>query len=201
MIKWGMAASLLIFPVADLSSESVTLTTYYPAPSGVYTRMITTGNTYLSRDTNETMIGTLTPSGTPMAHEKLLVNGDIRLNGPSGDASGPPSKGFKIGNVGLPTDLDDVITVRYLQNSGGSSGAYVTLVKTRVGSVASNPVAPDICVVQVCPAIYPPASCAGVSGNAPMAVWNDGAIAFTEQPGNVRIVYCNCTTSALCRYP
>ena len=68
MIKWGIVVCLFVLPAEKGRAESVTLTTYYPAPSGVYARMITTGNTYLSRDSNETMIGTLTPSGTPMAH-------------------------------------------------------------------------------------------------------------------------------------
>ncbi|MFI5346196.1 MAG: hypothetical protein ACHQ51_07470 [Elusimicrobiota bacterium] len=34
----------------ELASEAVTLNSYYPAPSGIYTQMITTGNTFLARD-------------------------------------------------------------------------------------------------------------------------------------------------------
>lgn len=45
-----MAAAMMFSVVPELASESVTLTTYYPAPSGVYTQMITTGNTFLARD-------------------------------------------------------------------------------------------------------------------------------------------------------
>lgn len=56
--RWGLAAALLTCPVAELGSETVTLTTYYPAPSGVYTRMITTDNTFLARDTGRVGIGT-----------------------------------------------------------------------------------------------------------------------------------------------
>lgn len=42
--------AIMLCAVPELDSESVTLSTYYPAPSGVYTNMITTGNTYLARD-------------------------------------------------------------------------------------------------------------------------------------------------------
>lgn len=52
------AAAMMLCAVPELESESVTLSTYYPAPSGVYTNMITTGNTYLARDGgNASMVG------------------------------------------------------------------------------------------------------------------------------------------------
>ena len=43
-------ATMVLAASPELGSESVTLSTYYPAPSGVYTQMITTGGTVLSRD-------------------------------------------------------------------------------------------------------------------------------------------------------
>ena len=61
----GVLAALLLSTLArELSSESVTLTTYYPAPSGVYTQMVTTGNTYLARDGGKVAIGTTAPGAT-----------------------------------------------------------------------------------------------------------------------------------------
>ena len=39
-----IAAFLLAVPVLKLSSETLTLTTTYPAPVGVYNQLITTGN-------------------------------------------------------------------------------------------------------------------------------------------------------------
>ena len=39
------------------SNESVSLTTYYPTPSGVYTSLITTAQTWLARDANAVIIG------------------------------------------------------------------------------------------------------------------------------------------------
>lgn len=49
-VRGLMAAAMILSAVTEVASESVTLTTYYPAPSGVYSQMITTGNTYLARD-------------------------------------------------------------------------------------------------------------------------------------------------------
>ncbi|MFI5360684.1 MAG: hypothetical protein ACHQ49_01840 [Elusimicrobiota bacterium] len=52
-----MAAAMVCAGVTEVASESMTLTTYYPAPSGVYLQMITTGNTYLARDGGQVGIG------------------------------------------------------------------------------------------------------------------------------------------------
>jgi hypothetical protein len=81
-----MTAAMIFSAATEVASESVTLTTYYPAPSGVYTQMITTGNTFLARDVlpaaywgtgtaNESRIGI----GTTSPGSKLEVNGDIRM--------------------------------------------------------------------------------------------------------------------------
>jgi hypothetical protein len=56
-----MAAAILITVTPEIGSENVTLSTYYPAPSGVYARMITTSNTYLATTNGSVGIGTTTP--------------------------------------------------------------------------------------------------------------------------------------------
>lgn len=70
-----LVLALPLLLAGELSSENVTLSTYYPAPSGVYTRMLTTGDTVLARDGGGVGIGTQTPSG------KLDVNGDMVVRG------------------------------------------------------------------------------------------------------------------------
>ncbi|MBI4377004.1 MAG: hypothetical protein HY549_11205 [Elusimicrobia bacterium] len=72
--QWGLAGLLLSFSAVELGSENVTLTTYYPAPSGVYTKMITTGQTILARDGGNVGIGT----GPTAPAVTLDVNGTIR---------------------------------------------------------------------------------------------------------------------------
>ncbi len=67
----GMA--LMLCAPVELGSETVTLTTYYPAPSGVYTRMITTANTFLARD------GGVLGVGTTGAVSKLGVSGGAAI--------------------------------------------------------------------------------------------------------------------------
>jgi hypothetical protein len=66
-----MAAGMVFSVATEVASESVTLSTYYPAPSGVYSQMITTGNTYLARDaaTNGGRVGIGTTAPALLFHE------------------------------------------------------------------------------------------------------------------------------------
>ena len=89
----AMMAALMIFSsAAEVASESVTLTTYYPAPSGVYSSMITTGNTYLARDGGGVTIGgaTAPPAGginfgaanpTIQASSYIIMPGGLYVSG------------------------------------------------------------------------------------------------------------------------
>src|SRR5579883_1890339 len=60
--RWGLVGLLMSAIATELSSENVTLSTYYPAPSGVYTQMLTTQNTWLARDSGNVGVGTANPS-------------------------------------------------------------------------------------------------------------------------------------------
>lgn len=68
-------AAIFFAAVPELGSESVTLATYYPAPSGVYTNMITTNNTYLARDGGSVGINMTSPT------EQLDVAANVRARG------------------------------------------------------------------------------------------------------------------------
>lgn len=79
LTRCGLAGLMMLASAPELSSESVTLSTYYPAPSGVYTQMITTGNTFLARDAgNRVSIGT---TAAPPAGVVLDINGNMQLSG------------------------------------------------------------------------------------------------------------------------
>ena len=71
----ALAVAVMLCAVPELDSESVTLSTYYPAPSGVYTNMITTGNTFLARDGGNVGIGTVAPGA------KLDIAGSLTASG------------------------------------------------------------------------------------------------------------------------
>ncbi len=90
--RFLMAGAMVFAAVPELASESVTLTTYYPAPSGVYTTMITTNNTFLARDSGsnggQVTIGS-TASGTGQqldvySYMGAANNGAIRATYPNG---------------------------------------------------------------------------------------------------------------------
>lgn len=83
-MRWLLTAALMLACVSDTVSESVSLTTYYPAPSGIYTQMITTNNTWIARDGGNAIFGTGAASGKVAIYGgALTVNGsnNVQVNG------------------------------------------------------------------------------------------------------------------------
>lgn len=83
-----LAIFFLCWHPGFIGSESLTLTTYYPAPYGGYVSILTTGRTILSRDADVVGIGTPSPaanipvrsfSGASNLPLKLDLNGSARL--------------------------------------------------------------------------------------------------------------------------
>ncbi len=74
--RLALGAALLAAAATELSSENVTLSTFYPAPSGVYTQILTTGSTLLARDGGNVGVGVANPAS------KLDVGGSLRVTGP-----------------------------------------------------------------------------------------------------------------------
>jgi len=82
MIKAVLAIALLSVLALTISSETLTMTTTYPSPVGVYNYIITTGNagaapqnTILARNAGRVGIGTSSPQAP------LDVSGEIRSSG------------------------------------------------------------------------------------------------------------------------
>lgn len=92
-LRWLLTAALMLWCAGDTVSESVSLTTYYPAPSGIYTQMITSGNTWLARDsgTNSSYLmvgsnGVAANTGTGTGNTRMVV-----MNGRVGIGTNSPS--------------------------------------------------------------------------------------------------------------
>lgn len=52
-----VAMALLVWRPGFLGSETITLTTYYPAPYGGYVSLLSTNNTFLARDAGNLVVG------------------------------------------------------------------------------------------------------------------------------------------------
>lgn len=106
--RWGILTFLLAGSATQISSESYILTTYYPAPSGVYTRMVTTGQTFLTRDVSPGGGGGVAIGSKAQPAAMLDVNGGANIGGgltvgvPGYVGVRPPPAGMIVnGNVGI----------------------------------------------------------------------------------------------------
>ncbi|MBI3554077.1 MAG: hypothetical protein HY077_16395 [Elusimicrobia bacterium] len=124
VFRAALAAALLSVMAGELASESVSLTTYYPAPSGVYTQMITTSDTYLARDGGKVGVGTGTTTaptatltvGTPptgTAPSTFFATNAGALGGVAGNETSIASFGFTSANSSM-------LGVRAYRNSAGA---------------------------------------------------------------------------------
>ena len=140
-----MVAVMMMAAVGELNSESVTLSTYYPAPSGVYTNMITTNDTFMARDVlpvarvTDGTFDSRVALGTTLPTQKLSVVGNINLTGRIGIGR-PVTWGLL--NVAAPTEALDIwhgnIRVEGDPAAGQPKG-YIHL--NAVGCAPSAPVA------------------------------------------------------------
>ncbi|HAZ09248.1 MAG TPA: hypothetical protein DCZ01_12180 [Elusimicrobia bacterium] len=127
-----LTAFMLMLAAGDLASENMTLTTYYPAPSGVYTQMVTTGQTLLARDSpvgltpGRVGIG-LGPGGVPAY--RLDVVGDANANPAWATRvrSQDLSATALLGRSGYGADIDI--------GTNGNSGTYGLNVHRLAGAV------------------------------------------------------------------
>lgn len=124
-----IVAVMLLAAVGELNSESVTLSTYYPAPSGVYTNMITTGNTFLARDPLAGPAESRVGIGTTAPGAKLAVSGNMTV-GSAYDTFVAPASGLIVSGwmgVGMstPTAGLDVRGNMNIASSAGGAKGYI----------------------------------------------------------------------------
>ena len=75
-----LAGAMALAAVTETGAESVTLTTYYPAPSGVYTQMIVTKNAWLARDGGTVAVGhDLTVGGAATVSGATALRGSVDI--------------------------------------------------------------------------------------------------------------------------
>lgn len=117
-LRLGLASLLMAGPAGELCSEPVTMTSYYPAPSGAYSQIVVTQNSFFARDSIPAASG----GGTSM----LAVG-----SGNSVVPAGNTTKMAVMGNVGVGT-LDPVFnnivpgtSVPVKLQVAGSGGASV----------------------------------------------------------------------------
>jgi hypothetical protein len=83
LLRAAFLALMTVLPATELASESVTLTTYYPAPSGIYSQMITTGDTVLAKNA-----GTVTVGGSMTVAGGMTVGGLLKVASMGTDPAG-----------------------------------------------------------------------------------------------------------------
>ena len=95
---------------ATLMAEDITLTTYYPAPYGVYDELTTTGNTYLATTSGNVGIGTTVP-GTYRLNVTGTVNATAYSVGATAGAVTTTITYVKTVNFAAQTVTTGTITV------------------------------------------------------------------------------------------
>ncbi|MFH1618596.1 MAG: hypothetical protein ABIG11_01685 [bacterium] len=78
-----LSAVLLSFMATESGSETMQMSTFYPAPYGAYTKLLATGSTILARDTGSVAIGTTDLSAKlvigPGLNESATKGGTIKF--------------------------------------------------------------------------------------------------------------------------
>ncbi len=133
--KWGLAGLLVLALAENPATESITLSTYYPAPAGAYNNMVTIGNTWLARDPQ--------PGGLGSSYVELGNNMGVA----NGTKLAVEGGNVLIGQNGSPLQAPELLSVYgsgtwngvLVQNSGGNN---VQLFDDGNAHLESNPWTP-----------------------------------------------------------
>lgn len=131
-----LAAFFLCWHPGFIGSETLQLTTYYPAPYGGYVSILTTGNTLLSRDSGRVGVGLASPT------EKFHVNGNAKASGTiawgtrRGMLTADQGASIELGGTGTPyIDFSQTASqdysARIILNSANRLAVYSDLEVTR----------------------------------------------------------------------
>jgi len=115
-------------PASDLGSEGLAMSSYYPSPSGVYTKMLTTSDTFLAKTGGHVGIGTTNPSGVldVKGTGDVLFNtsGSVGIGTTSPVAALDVTGSVKIGSGGQPCDSTHRGMLESYINAGTSRLRY-----------------------------------------------------------------------------
>jgi len=136
-LKAGLTLAIVLGSVCLLHSETITLTTLYPSPSGIYRRLITTMDTFLARDGGKVTIGDKKPAelivngkvgvGTQTALSKLDVNGNSAIGAYAGVNAAPNNGLIVSGDVGIGTPSPQARLDVWGEVKFGTTGTNCTL--------------------------------------------------------------------------
>lgn len=111
-----LAVALIFAAPVDLATESLKMTTTYPAPSGVYQQMTTTGNSYMARDGGVLSVGTRIPP-TANTTKMLVMGGNVGIGmNPASLLS--VNGGVQIGDDATPCAPEKSGTMKFAQVGG-----------------------------------------------------------------------------------
>ncbi|MDQ7772254.1 MAG: hypothetical protein RDU13_01895 [Elusimicrobiales bacterium] len=86
----------------SLGSETLTMTTYYPAPYGGYARLLTTNQTLLARDGGNVGIGMAAPTSRLHVGGEIRTNDQIRWGNGRGTLTSDQGASIELGGTGTP---------------------------------------------------------------------------------------------------
>lgn len=144
-----LALFFLCWRPGFIGSESLTLTTYYPAPYGGYVSILTTGNTVLARDGG--VANTYVRIGTGYQNNNARRDNAVKLEVGSGDISTEArvrwglNRGMLSNDQGASIELGGIGTpyIDFSQAMGEDFSARLML--TQAGRLTVNP---DLSVTQ-----------------------------------------------------
>jgi hypothetical protein len=144
-LAWGLASLLLCLAGYEAVSESLTMTTYYPAPSGVYRKLVSIAQTILARDSGRVGIGTSAP-----ANKLSVAGGDADFAGRVGIGTQLPSASLDVaGSLRLADGTQGNGKVLISNSNGVAAWGFKSLTCDTYTSAYTHPSA---VAVVFCPA-------------------------------------------------